>query len=178
MSIFKWIGANDPWIAWALSIAIPITILEIGECASWICHRMIIIAASVLSFMTRNPKAGEEYKEIWLNELPQRPGKLIKIITTLVALLEAVLGVWWVLVAEGIPDKLYKRARRKITGWYRARNSSKSSPELAPLPGGLIAMRSRRSSPSTLIFEGADIRDLIHRIKNGDYDLESLMPNS
>ena len=122
----------------------------------------------------RSPEVGQRHKELWLDALLQRPGKLIKLAFTLFTLVEAIPRIWWVLVGEEIPAAFYRTAMQKVTGWHRARNSPKYGVELARLPGGLIAIRSRRSNPSILVFQPAEMADFLDAIKNGGYDAGSL----
>jgi hypothetical protein len=173
MNVFKWISINSSWVALVLSIMI----LEIGECASCVCRWMIRTGAGILGFIT-NPKVGQMHKKQWLDGLERKPGKLTKVLVTLGMLLGAVPRVWWVLAGEEIPAALYRKVKRKSTGWCRARNSPKPGVEFASLSGGLIAIRSRRSNPGILIFQDAEIEDFLRKIKHGDYDPELLIPNS
>jgi hypothetical protein len=171
--ILNWASTNRSWLILALSILVPIVVSEIGECSTYICRRFIGAAALILGLVT-TPEVGQRHKELWLDALLQRPGKLIKLAFTLFTLVEAIPRIWWVLVGEEIPAAFYRTAMQKVTGWHRARNSPKYGVELARLPGGLIAIRSRRSNPSILVFQPAEMADFLDAIKNGGYDAGSL----
>lgn len=171
--ISEWIARNHSWIIWLLPIIIPIVVTEVGECATYISRGVISVAASILGFATTSA-IGKSYKEQWLSELPQRPGKLVKLAFTIFMLAEALPRLWWVLEGQNIPANLSRAITRKFTGWHRARHSPKPGVELARLYGKRIAFRSRRSRPGVLVFDEADVKEFIKAAKNGAYDLDSL----
>jgi hypothetical protein len=170
--IVNWININHSWVVLMITIAIPIIVSEFGECATWICQTMIYMAASFLSLIT-TPEVGQKHRELWQDALLQTPGKLIKIIRTFVILAESVPRIWWVIAGEDIPANLRRRALQRVTGWHRSRFSSKYGVEMARLPGGLVAVRSRRSN-SVQIFKSSEIKEFLDAIKNGGYEVESL----
>jgi hypothetical protein len=169
MTLVIWIDHSRSWIAWFMTMAIPIVVFEIGECSSRVSEWIIKIAAGILSAIT-TPQVGDDYREQWLSDLPEFPGKLTKMLLTVGIVMRSVPRLWWILIGEDIPRNVFWRLAQMVIHWRHATGSSRSGVEVARLDDRLVAIRSRRSKPSVLSFTNEDFRDLIDRAKRGELD--------
>jgi len=161
---------NPYWLIGILSIVIPIVISEIGECSTRICQWMINTAAAILGAVTTR-EVGDLYKEEWSATLLRLPGKLTKILLTTSILLRALPRLWWILAGQGVPVRLLRRLKLKITIWQRAIGSPKPGVEITRLDRRHVAMRSRSTPAGIIIFSNTEFNEFLAAVKNGEYNL-------
>jgi hypothetical protein len=157
----------------AASIIATIVVSEVSYCADLICKWIIIWSATILGWAT-NPAIGSRYRGEWLALIPDMPGKLLKILTTL-TIPAAIPHMWWILVGQTIPANLSRAIAYRLTGWRRARNSPKPGVRMARLDKRHVAMRSR---DGVLVFDDTEFRYFLMGAKNGEFNLEMLTRKS